>query len=326
MGILLRPPRPSAHLDKRGLAEDDSRMALTPAVVTDHYVRRLMPLLALFLLVVTVVTSLLRHEFATSISAYHSGAVRDVFVGTLIAIATCLVAYQGRSPLEDFALNAAGFYVVFVALIPTELQEILREVKAPNTTLVDLQNEFVTYLQVAVTFVLISCAWLLVAEWRSGEIRHLWTSGAGPKALIVGSTVLLPLFLGLCVKQLWLTGSNPVVLDGIKIGPKQVPIHFIAAILFIASLAVAVASRAWPGQVKQWAETPPDPNQGVYRVIFVLMTLGAGAVAVAVMISSWHDHVILIVEWWEVALFTAFWVWEYQSAQELPAADEFLGL
>ena len=44
-------------------------------------------------------------------------------VGALFAIAACLVAYQGVGLLEDYALNGAGFYAVFVALVPTGFQE-----------------------------------------------------------------------------------------------------------------------------------------------------------------------------------------------------------
>ncbi len=270
--------------------------------------------------VVTVVTSFWG-GFPTSISAYHSGAARDVFVGTLVAIAACLVACQGRSPLEDFALNAAGFYVAFVALIPTELPDILKEAPLvasqtmPNMTLTQIQQDFVRYLQVAVGGLILTCLLVLVAEWRRGDIRVLWTSGDGPKALMVGSVVVLPVFLGLCFKQLYF--DRPVVLDGLKVLSWHLPIHFMAAVLFIISLAVAVASRAWPGQAQEWAVVVPDLNRGVYKAIVAAMTLGALLVA-AITYVVWPGHVILVLEWWEVALFIAFWVRDYLGSRALP--------
>src|SRR5690349_22941893 len=85
---------------------------------THRYVRWMMILLPLLLLVVSVLTGLKKGEFETSISAYYGGPVRDILVGTLVGTAACLVAYQGVGLLEDYALNGAGFYAVFVALLP----------------------------------------------------------------------------------------------------------------------------------------------------------------------------------------------------------------
>src|SRR5262245_50613734 len=92
--------------------------------LTYQTLRWLMVALALLLFVVTVATAALTNTWPTSISAYYAGPVRDVFVGVLFAVAACLVAYRGSTPVEDFALNAAGFYALFVALVPTNLAEI----------------------------------------------------------------------------------------------------------------------------------------------------------------------------------------------------------
>ncbi len=55
-----------------------------------------------------------------SMSAYYySPAMRDVFVGVLIAIGACLYLYKGFSSKENRALNLAGVMVVGVALFPT---------------------------------------------------------------------------------------------------------------------------------------------------------------------------------------------------------------
>lgn len=55
-----------------------------------------------------------------SLSAYYySPAMRDVFVGVLIAIGACLYLYKGFGSRENWALNVAGVMVVGVALFPT---------------------------------------------------------------------------------------------------------------------------------------------------------------------------------------------------------------
>ena len=49
---------------------------------------------------------------------------RDLFVGGLLAASACLYLYKGFSNKENIALNLAGVFAVFVALLPTT---------APNT-------------------------------------------------------------------------------------------------------------------------------------------------------------------------------------------------
>lgn len=55
-----------------------------------------------------------------SMSAYYySPAMRDVFVGGLVAVGLCLVLYKGFSAREDWALNLGGALAVLVAMVPT---------------------------------------------------------------------------------------------------------------------------------------------------------------------------------------------------------------
>ena len=55
--------------------------------------RWLMICLPTWLFLVTTITAVQQRELEPSISAYYGGPVRDVFVGTLVAMAACLVAY-----------------------------------------------------------------------------------------------------------------------------------------------------------------------------------------------------------------------------------------
>ena len=58
-----------------------------------------------------------------SMSAYYhagDGAMRDVFVGVLMAVGAFLYLYKGFTSLENIALNLAGIFLVGVALFPME--------------------------------------------------------------------------------------------------------------------------------------------------------------------------------------------------------------
>lgn len=58
-----------------------------------------------------------------SMSAYYhagDGAMRDVFVGVLIAVGAFLYLYKGFTILENTALNLAGLLLVGVALFPMD--------------------------------------------------------------------------------------------------------------------------------------------------------------------------------------------------------------
>src|SRR5450759_4501787 len=112
-----------------GLAPTVPELQAEIARITYRYLRWLMVLLPAVLFVVTVAYAAIQQDLETSISAYYGTPVRDVFVGVMIATAVCMVAYQGSSLLEDYTLNGAGFYAVFVAFIPmTDIAQRLLEI------------------------------------------------------------------------------------------------------------------------------------------------------------------------------------------------------
>lgn len=65
-----------------------------------------------------------------SMSAYFHTGMRDVFVGSLCAIAIFLLCYKGPERRDKIAADVAGFSVLLVALFPTF--ERPREVAAPG--------------------------------------------------------------------------------------------------------------------------------------------------------------------------------------------------
>ena len=55
---------------------------------------------------------------------------RDFFVGGLLAAAVCLYSYKGFSTRENVALNLAGVFAVFVAILPTSAEGEPRSLRA----------------------------------------------------------------------------------------------------------------------------------------------------------------------------------------------------
>jgi len=84
-----------------------------------------MALLAFSLPVMLIVWSMFKGEpILPSISAYYHTPMRDLFVGTLVAIGAFLYLYKGFSDKENKALNCAGIFAVGVAFLPTCVPEL----------------------------------------------------------------------------------------------------------------------------------------------------------------------------------------------------------
>jgi hypothetical protein len=231
--------------------EEELRMEITR--ITYAYLRWLLICLPTLLFVVSTLTAWQLGELERSISAYYGGPVRDIFVGALFAIAACLVAYQGVGLLEDYALNGAGFYAVFVALVPTGFAELMTELQQNPTPDGVSPADHVWFLRIALTSVLVLCLVLVVREVASGKVRQLFTADAGStlanqvnRWFLLLTAVLLVGFLALAMWQLWSVPAAEVRMEGIALGPVQLSIHDLAAIFLIASLGVAVLTNTWP--------------------------------------------------------------------------------
>ena len=60
-------------------------------------------------------------EIQNSISGYYHTGMRDVFVGSLCAIAVFLISYRGYERKDDIAGDLACIFAIGVALFPTTL-------------------------------------------------------------------------------------------------------------------------------------------------------------------------------------------------------------
>lgn len=261
------------------------------ARATYRYLRLMMIALPSLLLVATALAFFWLGIIETSISAYYLGPIRDVFVGVMMAIAACLVVYRGSTPLEDFSLDVAGFFAIFVALVPTDLGLTLA---ALDTS---ARAELVASLRASTVAVLVVSAMFVLVEIRTAPWAPAPLAGHRPTRVIATVTnIVLVAFVALVGWRVVEGGAFDWV-------------HGSAAILFMASLAVAVGSHGWP-QVAgaSTGDTQRAEHRGKYRAIFFLMVAGLPLYGV-LYLSGW-DYAVLAVEWYVVALFALFWVLE----------------
>jgi hypothetical protein len=299
--------------------EQDQLVEITR--ITYEYLRWLLICVPSLLFVVTILTALQQGELERSISAYYGGPVRDIFVGALFAIAACLVAYQGVGLLEDYALNGAGFYAVFVALVPTGFAQLMTELQQNPTPDGVEPADHVWFLRIALTSVLVLCLVLVVREVARGSLRQLFVDVESTLAnqvnrwFLLLTALVLAGFLALAMWQLWSGPAAEVGMEGIALGAVQLSIHDLAAIFMIASLAVAVLTNTWPFYMFNdlWRS-----GRFFYLVIFVLMTIG---IAVPLLVARVFapEHVVIFIEWWEIALFAVFWGLETRRVARLRA-------
>jgi hypothetical protein len=252
---------------------------------TYRHLRMMLIALPVLLLVAAALSALVLGTVEGSLSAYYLGPIRDVLVGTMVGTAVCLVAYRG-APLEDYALNLAGFYAVFVAFVPTGLGATLAGL-APEA-----RAELVGSLRVTIVAVLVVAAVFVYAEWRTGRFSP--TALSRPPTtrwLFRVNTVLAVGFLGLVGWRL---------VEGDAFGG----VHLSAAVLLIVGLVTAVASHGWPEMVGEQGAGP----RGRYRAIALLMV--AGLPLLLALRALDVPYAVILTECWEIALFAAFWIME----------------
>lgn len=264
---------------------------------TLRYVRLMLLVIPLLLLVAILIYGILTGRIEDSISSYYLGPTRDLFVAMLVATGVLLVVYKGP-PLEDYALNLAGFYAMFVALVPTKLGETLAGLNAAE------QQQLVDSIQIGVLALLVvatAFVWLDIKTMNGTPrtlLQNKWT-----RALTVASSVLLAGFLVLLV---WRTIE----------GTEFAGVHVTAALLLISSMGIAIASHLGSGRLN--ATDTSGGRAPHYAGLLLLMLLGL--VAWPVLTALGVSQALFLLEWYEIALFIYFWyletrrLWNPESA------------
>ena len=233
-----------------------------------------------------------------------------MFVGALMASGVCMIAYKGRSKLEDYALNFAGFNAFFVALVPNNFTAVLNRAATTSLTTGDVvtREQLLTNLRFVLTAFLITSALFIyfdykLMNWSAFKWGRDETKFAS--ALVVVSWVTEIVFL-LGIVGGVLAGRE--TLFGLSIFGI---LHFTAASLLIANLSFAAASHAFPlklrsPQLNATAEKiSPSALKG-YRCIVAAMWGGLiiGGLCIVLGVS----YSVIVTEYVEIGLFVAYWL------------------
>ncbi|GHS88569.1 hypothetical protein AGMMS50218_12750 [Actinomycetota bacterium] len=260
--------------------------------------------------------------FEASISGTYLLPVRDIFVGAMVGTAVCLIAYRGAA-VEDYVLNHAGFYALFVAFVPTGLGKLYtRDPQGWSDLVKSLKVTTASLVAVGLVFIAVE---LIAKQWTYPQIfAALREDGDSPLAVvkkrglgwfILGATVAGLVWFAYLLYFRWTNADPgaPIAPDdaGLPVTSVFEDVHKWATWLLLASLGMAVLLHGFPKQVGM-APGPPW-WQWLCRALFALMLLGIPASLDWFTRGSPGDfglpetHVTIIVEWWEVGLFAVFW-------------------
>ena len=259
----------------------------SPGRSTLRYVRLMLLVVPLLLVVAIVIYGIANQRIEDSLSSYYLGPARDLFVAMLVTTGVLLVVYTGEE-LEDFALNLAGFYAMFVAVVPTRLGETLADLPIGE------QRRLIFSVQVSVIAVLVVSVVFIWLGIRTSNAPHraLFQSNL-TKILGLLSTLLLIAFVLLL---LWRTIE----------GRQFAGVHASAAFLLIFSMGIAIASH-----LDHRPLCSMDTSGGKkthYAILLVLMLLGL--IAWPILLALGIEEALFIVEWFEIGLFSYFWYLE----------------
>lgn len=244
----------------------------------------------LFLAVALVIDFSSRGSFLDSISAYYGSPVRDVFVGSLVAVGIVYVVYRGSTDLEDRALDLAGFFVVIVALVPYNYETMLEAMAMAN-----MAGESMIARR---TLFWVLVAWIMIAAlFYSVQLR--WRKRVAPA--FTGKSQLIQVLSSV----VW-TGFVAFALVWLIAGQPFATLHFVAAVLVILCLIVVVAMHAFRYEDEQMEPRKQSGLKLVYTAIAAWMF--AGLVLGAVLYAFGNNSWVFITEVVEIGAFVAFWV------------------
>jgi hypothetical protein len=280
-------------------------------LATYRYLRMILLLPPTFLVLATLFEAATRGQFRESISDSYQGAVRDVFVGTLMATGVCMIAYKSRSKLEDYALNFAGFNAFFVALVPNNFTSVLNAApaSAPPGSDVITRDQVLTNLRFVLVAFLISA---LLFTYFDYKLMH-WSSLKWGKDETAFASALA--FVSWGAEIIFLV----VVVGGFVVGGRETLfgasifgiLHFTAAGLLIGNLSFAVASHAFPVMLRspQMKAAAPETSAAAltaYRVVVAAMWLGLIIGGISIYLQL--PYSVIVTEYAEIGLFVAYWL------------------
>jgi len=231
-----------------------------------------------------------------SISAYFYSPVQSIFVGTLIAIGTCLIALKGRHGAEEVLLNFAGMFAVAVALVPTPLDAAMCTgepycLDVPERVL----NNVGTLLLVGgVVLVLATwprrrdlggrAGWDLWLTWLTWAGTGVWLLAWPVSFLLVAHYAAAVLLFACLVAVAWINGSDDLVttqslgrLRGMSAAAYRVWYRWIAvvmaAVLVVGLVTMVVLDRYLPELFPQTLFVVETAMMLIFMLFWTLQTI-----------------------------------------------------
>lgn len=274
-------------------------------VYTYRYLRAAMVALLLMLLIsvgLQWLTQLLdtgRSCVLGSISAYYYTPARTVFVGSLCALGTALIAYRGHSSEQEVLLNFSGCMAFVVAIVPT----------VPDTRCGDsgfalsnaeiaasVQNNIGALIAVSVVAAVVVAG--LKTRWRRRPTPKVVVERHGPRtgticvSALCGLVLLAELTLFVVLRAQFIAFSHGVA----------------AATMVAGVIAVMVLSAVQSEERHQGVDDGGTSYRRIYAALAgTLGVLLTGTVVYSLMVEGQH-HVVLVAEVFVITLFCTYWV------------------
>lgn len=289
-----------------------------------RYVRASLVGLFVALAAAVVFQSVHQGGLLTSISAYYYTPAQAVFVGSLVAIGTAMVALVGATPTEEVALNIGGMLAPVVAIVPTSRgedyraaleacervgDEVLTAFDCPSTTaLRDATRDNVAN-NMAALFVLGGLALVAALLFSLFERQRTELPERDVRAFRIGFVIAVVVYL---VALATFVADLDLFID---------VAHYAAAIgLFVCMLCVVVATGLRARSADRASGAPPSRSR--WRGYFLLaLAMVVTAVVLGVLVAA--DAVTLF--WLEavlIALFVVYWVSQtVERWESIPVPD-----
>jgi hypothetical protein len=260
------------------------------AVKTWRYLR-----LAMVVLVVGLAASVL-YEHAQvaggcwqgSLSGYYYTPVRNVFVGTLVAIGVGLIALKGNTDWEDTLLNLAGACAPVVAFVPYNRAGTCGSVLSDTAERgADIANDVVALLTAGGVALLVLAGLGLAGRWNPRGQR---LTPAG----LIGFGITVALYIGAVLA--FALARQAFTAYG----------HAVAA----GAMFAFIYANVWLNAVNLYFADQQRRGHGHvvnrYTVIGLLMT-AAAVVTLVLSLAHWR-YVVLEIESSLIVLFALFWL------------------
>ena len=239
-----------------------------------------------------------------SVSAYYYTPVRPVFIGSLCALGTCLIAYKGHSDAEDVLLNFSGFMAFVVAFVPTA-----RDTSCSGLDYDPTSEQLANLVRNNIWSLIVVS--LLAAGVRWYLRRHLAPSGmdrGGIIATVVCAVVIVvELYLFLRARDSFISAS-----------------HGIAAATMVSGVIAVMVLSALTVPVRQQGLRPDEGRayQGAYVAIAVVLGLALVLAVVASLVGAVNDNLILVAELIVIICFVVYWIVQSRELWNLESSGD----